>query len=81
MSGNPTNSNWFEDTSNTANDPIIVDRPVGVNTINSSLGPKTHDLKGQIPIPKFLVSPWCNSTYEPDGAFLCGTQKIENKKE
>lgn len=39
---------------------------MGVNTVGSSLKNATHDIRGDIPNPKINVSPWNNSTIEPD---------------
>jgi hypothetical protein len=39
---------------------------VGINTVGQSLKNASHDVRGTIPNPKFTVSPWNNSTYEPD---------------
>lgn len=39
---------------------------MGVNTVSSSLRYGTHDIRGDIPNPKINVSPWNNSTIEPD---------------
>lgn len=39
---------------------------MGVNTVGSSLRNGTHDIRGDIPNPKLNVSPWNNSTIEPD---------------
>lgn len=39
---------------------------MGVNTTGSSLRNGTHDIRGDIPNPKITVSPWGNSTIEPD---------------
>lgn len=39
---------------------------MGVNTVNSSLRNATHDIRGDIPNPKFFVGLWNNSTMEPD---------------
>jgi len=39
---------------------------MGVNTVGSSLRNATHDIRGDIPNPKINVSPWLNSTIEPD---------------
>ncbi len=39
---------------------------MGVNTIGSSLKNATHDPRGDIANPKINVSPWNNSTIEPD---------------
>jgi len=38
----------------------------GINTIGSSLKNPTYDIRGNIPNPKFAVSPWGNSWIEPD---------------
>ena len=45
---------------------INITRPIGVNTISSSLRNPSHDLRGAQPNPKFVVSPWNQSTIEPD---------------
>jgi len=39
---------------------------IGVPTINSTKRNAAHDIRGTIPCPKFVVSPWNNSTIEPD---------------
>lgn len=39
---------------------------MGVNTVGSTLRNGSHDLRGDIPNPKINVSPWNNSTIEPD---------------
>ena len=39
---------------------------MGNNTVGSSLKNGTHDIRGDIPNPKVYVSPWNNSTIEPD---------------
>jgi hypothetical protein len=39
---------------------------IGVNTVGQSLKNATYDIRGTIPNPKYTVSPWNNSTYEPD---------------
>jgi hypothetical protein len=41
-------------------------RPIGVNTITTCLGPKNIDIKGKIPEPTTKISPWLNTTIEPD---------------
>ena len=68
-----TNKNWFEtdfasakykiDDSNLINTNRY---SVGINTVGQSLKNGGHDLRGTIPNPKFTVSPWNNSTIEPD---------------
>jgi len=39
---------------------------VGNDTVGSSKKNATYDLRGNVPCPKFAVSPWNNSTIEPD---------------
>jgi hypothetical protein len=39
---------------------------IGVDTIRSSKKNSTHDIRGDIPTPKICISPWNNSTIEPD---------------
>lgn len=39
---------------------------IGINTVGQSLKNASHDVRGTIPNPKYTVSPWNNSTYEPD---------------
>ena len=39
---------------------------IGVNTVGQSLKNPSYDIRGTIPNPKYTVSPWMNSTYEPD---------------
>jgi len=39
---------------------------VGVDTVGQTLKNASHDIRGTIANPKFAVSPWLNSTYEPD---------------
>lgn len=61
---------WFE----TVPEPISVNnrhlinvsRPIGVNTIGNSLRNPSYDIRGTPPCPKFVVSPWMQSTIEPD---------------
>lgn len=75
------NKEWFDDpyeeTSVKNVHLINIHRPVGVNTIQSSLKNPSHDLRGTIPNPKFVVSPWQNSSIEPDmrGNRLCAPQQ------
>lgn len=44
----------------------LLNRPVGVNTIQTTLKNPSLDLRGAPPNPKYPVSPWMNSSYEPD---------------
>lgn len=48
---------------------INITKPIGVNTIGSSLRNATHDIRGDVPNPKYAISPWMNSTIEPDTNF------------
>lgn len=68
-----TNDEWFETDFTKAkynlnNDKMInTDRyMIGVNTVGQSLKNPAYDIRGTIPNPKYTVSPWNNSTYEPD---------------
>jgi hypothetical protein len=67
------NKDWFEaDFSNArikiGNDNLInTDRyMVGINTVGQSLKNPSYDLRPSPPCPKVSVSPWNNSTIEPD---------------
>jgi len=65
-----TNQNWFEvppEPISIKNRHLInISRPIGVNTIGNSLRNPSYDLRGSPPNPKFIVSPWMQSTIEPD---------------
>lgn len=39
---------------------------IGVDTQGSSKRNATQDIRGNVPCPKFVVSPWNNSTIDPD---------------
>ena len=39
---------------------------IGINTVGQSLKNASYDIRGTVPNPKFSISPWNNSTYEPD---------------
>lgn len=45
---------------------VNVTRPIGVNTIGTSHRNASHDIRGSPPCPKFVVSPWGQSTIDPD---------------
>jgi hypothetical protein len=67
------NDDWFNTDFSQAkymmnDDKLInVDKYViGVNTVGSSLRAASYDIRGGISVPKFTVSPWANSTIEPD---------------
>jgi hypothetical protein len=67
------NSQWFDTDFSQAkynvNDDKLINTEryvIGVNTVGQSLKNATYDIRGTVPNPKFTVSPWNNSTYEPD---------------
>lgn len=45
---------------------INLSRPIGINTIGTTNKNPTYDLRGTIPNPKSVVSPWMQSSIEPD---------------
>jgi hypothetical protein len=45
---------------------LRLENPLGINTINESLKIPNLDLRPSPPCPKMNVSPWLNSTVEPD---------------
>lgn len=66
---NEKNNDWWEDVQTTTvkNRHLInIYRPVGINTIQSSLKNPSYDIRGAPPNPKTFVSPWNQSSYEPD---------------
>lgn len=66
------NKEWFDtDFSNArnVNDDNLINPDrfiIGINTIGQSLKSPSWDIRGTIANPKYTVSPWGNSTYEPD---------------
>lgn len=64
------NDDWFEvmpePISVKSRHLINVSRPVGVTSIGSSLRNASWDIRGSPPCPKTVVSPWLQSTIEPD---------------
>jgi hypothetical protein len=67
------NDEWFETDFSLAkyqlNDDKLINTEkyiIGINTVGQSLKNATWDIRGTIPNPKLVVSPWMNSTYEPD---------------
>jgi len=74
-----SNDEWFDDPYQSANvnssHLINLFRPVAVNTIGNSLKNASHDIRGSPANPKYPVSPWSNSSIEPDinikGNMLC----------
>ena len=61
---------WFEvlpDAISVKNRHLInVSKPIGMNTIGTSLRNASWDIRGTVACPKFVVSPWLQSTIEPD---------------
>lgn len=67
------NDEWFETDFSLAkyqlNDDKLINTEkyiIGINTVGQSLKNASYDIRGTIANPKFIVSPWNNSTYEPD---------------
>jgi len=67
------NNDWFEtDFSNAQvsvddNNLVVTDRYIiGVNTVGQSLKNPSYDIRAAPACPKFTVSPWGQSTIEPD---------------
>jgi hypothetical protein len=64
-----TNNDWFETYNNVGvKNPHIISvyRPIGANTVSSSLRNPTYDFRGDIVNPRYVVSPWLQSTIDPD---------------
>ena len=67
------NKQWFDPDFSQAkvnvNDDKLINTEryvIGINTVGQSLKNASHDIRGTIANPKFTISPWNNSTYEPD---------------
>ena len=67
------NDDWFNTDFSQAkykmNDDKLINTDkyvVGVNTVGQSLKNASYDIRGAINVPKYTVSPWNNSTIEPD---------------
>ena len=67
------NDQWFNTDFSQAKTNISDDKlinteryVIGINTVGQSLKNASYDIRGTIANPKFSVSPWNNSTYEPD---------------
>lgn len=67
------NDQWFDTDFSQAkfniNDDKLINTEryvIGINTVGQSLKNASYDIRGTVPNPKFSVSPWNNSTYEPD---------------
>lgn len=67
---------WFEDPTEPTNirstHLININRPMAVNTIQTSRRNASHDIRGEPANPKQVVSPWGNSSYEPDTSIRSG---------
>lgn len=68
-----TNPTWFDTDFSQAQINITDDQlintnkyVIGVNTVGQSLKNASYDIRGTVANPKFTISPWNNSTYEPD---------------
>lgn len=66
-----TNEKWFEnpdvgikiEEANLLSDAV---QKVGVDTVGQTRKNPSYDIRGTVPCPKFQISPWNNSTTEPD---------------
>lgn len=65
-----TNADWFDvmpEAVSVKNKHLInISRPIGINTIGTTNKNPSYDLRGTIPNPKFIASPWLQSSIEPD---------------
>lgn len=64
------NDDWFEvqaEPVSVKNRHLInVTKPIGINTIGTSLRNSSYDVRGSPANPRFVVSPWLQSSIEPD---------------
>ncbi len=67
------NDEWFDTDFTQAKNKLNSDNlintekyVIGVDTVGQSLKNASYDLRGTVANPKYNVSPWLNSTYEPD---------------
>lgn len=66
-----SNEKWFEnpdvgikiEEANLLSDAV---QKVGVDTVGQTRKNPSYDIRGTVPCPKFQISPWNNSTTEPD---------------
>lgn len=58
---------------------ININRPVGIDSVGSSMKIACRDLRGNIPAPKMAISPFLNSSVEPDVATVgfCNTSPYQ----
>lgn len=61
---------WFDDpyeSTSVKNTHLInIYRPIGINTVSTTLKNASHQLRADPICPKYAVSPWQNSSIEPD---------------
>ena len=67
------NDDWFNTDFSQAkykmNDDKLINTDkyiIGINTVGQSLKNASYDIRGAVNVPKYTVSPWNNSTVEPD---------------
>lgn len=67
------NDDWFNTDFSQAkykmNDDKLINTEryvIGINTVGQSLKNASYDIRGAVNVPKYSVSPWNNSTVEPD---------------
>jgi len=65
------NDDWFQNPNSKFNlmDAVQLEIPeikIGIDTVGQSRKNATYDIRSAPPNPKFVVSPWSNSTIEPD---------------
>lgn len=64
-----SNKDWFEviESVDVKNSQLInIYRPIGANTIGSSLKNASLDIRGNVPCPQTVVSPWLQSSIQAD---------------
>jgi hypothetical protein len=66
-----SNDDWFQVPNDKFNlleavDLEIPEIKIGIDTVGQSRKNATYDIRAAPPNPKFVVSPWSNSTIEPD---------------
>jgi len=68
------NKDWFEDVQGSVKTSHLLNvyRPVGVNTVQSSLQNAYRDYRGEPTITKNMVGPWMQSSIEPDNNIKAG---------
>lgn len=67
------NENWFQTDLSKATKEIDMNNLIEVNkycasvdTVGTSLKNASRDIRGNVPVAKIQVSPWLNSSYDPD---------------